>query len=306
MSRPDYPTAPRDDLVEQLHGQPVSDPYRWLEDMTAPATQEWSAAQDALFESSLGELPGRELLQRRLTELLGAGVIGGPSWRQDRQFFMRRTAEQEHAVLLTVDAAGTERTLIDPVALDPSGTTTLDAWQPSKEGDLLAYQLSAGGTEESELYVMDVASGNVVEGPIDRTRYSPVAWLPGAEAFYYVRRVAPDDLPADEQQFHRRVWLHRVGTDPEQDVLVFGDGLDKTNYYGVSVSMDGRWLTIGASAGTAPRNDLWLADLSLSSPRRRSSRWCSRASTPARRCTSGATAGPTCSPTGMPRAAGWR
>jgi prolyl oligopeptidase len=265
MSHPDYPAASRDERVEQLHGRPVSDPYRWLEDVTTPATQEWSAAQDALVESSLGRLRGRDRLQRRLTELLGAGVIGGPSWRRDRQFFMRRTADQEHAVLLTVDPDGTERTLIDPVALDPSGTTTLDAWQPSKEGDLLAYQLSAGGTEESELFVMDVATGNLVEGPIDRTRYSPVAWLPGGEAFYYVRRVAPAGLPPDEQQFHRRVWLHRVGTDPEQDALVFGEGLDKTNYYGVSVSMDGRWLSIGASAGTAPRNDLWLADLSLSS-----------------------------------------
>src|SRR5215210_6227128 len=266
MSHPDYPSAPRDDLVEQLHGQPVSDPYRWLEDVSAPATQDWSAAQDALFEASLGELPGRELLQRRLTELLGAGVIGGPSWRQDRHFFMRRTAEQEHALLLTVDAAGTERTLIDPIALDPSGTTTLDAWQPSKEGDLLAYQLSAGGTEESELFVMDVATGDRVDGPIDRTRYSPVAWLPGGNAFFYVRRLAPDLVPADEQQFHRRVWLHRLGAYPAEDVLVFGGGLDKTNYYGVAVSMDGRWLTIGASAGTAPRNDLWLADLSLSAP----------------------------------------
>ncbi|MEP6759744.1 MAG: prolyl oligopeptidase family serine peptidase [Sporichthyaceae bacterium] len=266
MSHPDYPAAPREDQVEQLHGHRVSDPYRWLEDATAPATQAWSAAQDALADASLGELRGRNRLQRRLTELLSAGVIGGPSWRRDRQFFMRRTADQEHAVLLTVDPDGTERTLLDPVALDPSGTTTLDAWQPSKEGDLLAYQLSAGGTEESDLFVMDVATGVLVEGPIDRTRYSPVAWLPGAEAFYYVRRVAPDGLPADEQQFHRRVWLHRVGTDPEQDALVFGDGLDKTNYYGVSVSMDGRWLSIGASAGTAPRNDLWLADLSLSAP----------------------------------------
>jgi prolyl oligopeptidase len=61
------------------------------------------------------------------------------------------------------------------------------------------------------------------------------------------------------------VWLHRLGTDPEEDVLVFGEGLDMTNYYSVSVSMDGRWLTIGASAGTAPRNDLWLADLASSS-----------------------------------------
>jgi prolyl oligopeptidase len=266
MSRPDYPDAPRAELVEELHGHRVTDPYRWLEDVTAPATQAWSAAQDSLFEAVAGDLRGRDRLQRRLAELLGAGVISGPSWRGDQQFFMRRTAEQEHAVLLTVDADGTERTLIDPVALDPSGTTTLDAWQPSKEGALLAYQLSAGGTEESELHVLDVATGEPVEGPIDRTRYSPVAWLPGEAAFYYVRRLDPDLLPADERQFHRRVWLHRVGTDPSADVLVFGDGLDKTNYYGVSVSMDGRWLSIGASAGTAPRNDLWLADLSQSAP----------------------------------------
>ncbi|MDQ1643543.1 MAG: prolyl oligopeptidase [Actinomycetota bacterium] len=264
MSRPRYPDAPPTDVVEHLQGRDVSDPYRWLEDVESAATTEWSDGQDRLFDSVASDLDGRDRLRRRLGELLEAGVVGGPSWRGDRQFFMRRSADQEHAVLLTVDADGTERTLLDPVAIDPSGTTTLDAWQPSKEGHLLAYQLSAGGTEESDLFVMDVATGQPVEGPIDRTRYSPVAWVPGGGAFYYVRRLPPELIPDDDQQYHRRVWLHRVGTDPAHDVLVFGDGLDKTNYYGVSVSMDGRWLTIGASAGTAPRNDLWLADLSSS------------------------------------------
>jgi prolyl oligopeptidase len=152
------------------------------------------------------------------------------------------------------------------MAIDPSGTTTLDAWQPSKEGHLLAYQLSEGGREESVLRVMDVATGEVVDGPVDRARYSPVAWLPGGEAFYYVRRIDTSDLPEDEQQYHRRVWLHRVGADPADDVLVFGEGRDKTTYYGAAVSMDGRWLTVSASVGTAPRNDLWLADLEASSP----------------------------------------
>ena len=105
-----------------------------------------------------------------------------------------------------------ERVLLDPMQIDPEGTTTLDSWQPSKEGDLVAYQLSTGGTEESVLRVLDVATGEVVDGPIDRARYSPVAWLPGGEAFFYVRRLAPELLPADEVQYHRRVWLHRLGT----------------------------------------------------------------------------------------------
>ena len=85
--------------------------------------------------------------------------------------------------------------LLDPVAIDPAGTTTLDAWQPSKEGHLVAYQVSSGGTEESVLHVLDVATGELVDGPIDRARYSPVAWLPGGEAFYYVRRLPPESSP---------------------------------------------------------------------------------------------------------------
>jgi prolyl oligopeptidase len=266
MTSPAYPEARRSDDEDVLHGTPVPDPYRWLEDDTAPETVAWSEAQDALLAAHTADLPGRERLRARVAELLGAGMVGTPVWRGQRQFFLRRTAEQEHAVLHTVDPDGTERVLIDPIAVDPSGMTTLDAWQPSKEGALLAYQLSAGGTEESVLHVLDVATGQHVDGPIDRARYSPVAWLPGGDAFYYVRRVDPATVPEDEAQYHRRVWLHRLGTSADDDTLVFGEGQDKTNYYGVTVSMDGRWLVVGASAGTAPRNDLWLADLTEGSP----------------------------------------
>src|SRR6185437_3739919 len=157
-----------------------------------------------------------------------------------------------------------ERVLIDPIAIDKSGTTTLDAWQPDKEGRLLCYQLSEGGDEESVLRVMDVATGEVVDGPIDRCRYTAVAWLPGGKAFYYTRRLAPGLVPDGEEQYHRRVYLHRLGNPADEDVLIFGDGMEKTNYYSVSVSRDGRWLTVGAAAGTAPRNDLWIADLTAS------------------------------------------
>lgn len=262
-----YPPAQRQDIVEDIHGHRVADPYRWLEDADAPETREWLAAQDRLFHKVADALPGREALRARLGELLGAGSVGAPVWRGERRFFTRRAADQEHPVLYTVDPDGSERVLVDPMVLDPGGTTTLDGWQPDKEGRLLAYKVSTGGDEESLLYVMDVATGDRVEGPIDRARYSAVAWLPGGTAYYYARRLPARDVPAGEEQYHRRVYLHRVGTEPDtDDVLIFGDGLDKTNYYGVGVSRDGRWLTISASQGTAPRNDLWIADLSASSP----------------------------------------
>ena len=129
---PTYPPAPRLDLVEDLHGHPVADPYRWLEDPDSTETKDWSAAQDALLQDARGGWPGRDHLRGRLSELLSAGIVSAPVWRGERQFFMRRTASQEHAVLLTKDADGTERTLIDPIAIDPSGLTTLDSWQPDQ------------------------------------------------------------------------------------------------------------------------------------------------------------------------------
>ncbi|SOC46239.1 prolyl oligopeptidase [Blastococcus aggregatus] len=257
-----YPDAPRLDLVEDLHGHAVADPYRWLEDAEDPRTVAWSEAQDALAAEVLAGLPLRAEFAARMQELVHAGAVGLPVWRGARAFSTRRDPGQEHAVLRVTEADGTVRVLVDPMALDPAGTTTLDAWSPSIEGDRLAYQLSVGGDEESQLYVLDVASGELLDGPVDRCRYSPVAWLPGGEELFYVRRLAPELVPADEQQFHRRVWRHRVGGDPADDVLVHGEGSDPASYFGVHTSRDGRWLVVSRSVGTAPRDDVWLADLS--------------------------------------------
>jgi prolyl oligopeptidase len=290
--RVEYPAAQRLNLVEDLFGHPVADPYRWLEDADSPQAGEWLAAEESLWEGYRAGLTEREAFAARVRELLRVGSVGLPAWRGTTQFYTRRDPDQEHAVLYVADGAagaGTspaadaesaadaasasaadageaERALIDLGAIDPSGRTTLDAWQPDKEGRLLAYQLSHGGDEESLLRVLDVSTGELVDGPIDRCRYSGVAWLPGGKAFYYVRRLPSDAVPEGEAQYHRRVYLHMVGAPPESDVEVFGAGRDKTTYYGAGVSMDGRWLIISASIGTAPREDIWIADLTASDP----------------------------------------
>jgi prolyl oligopeptidase len=264
-----YPPAERLDLVEDRHGHRVPDPYRWLEDPGDPRTVAWCAAQDELAARRLSALPGRDRLTALVDPLVRAGTVGVPVWRAGRAFFLRRRADQEHAVLYVREPDGVEHALVDVHREDPTGKTVLDAWTPSREGTRLAVLTSVGGDEESRLFVLDVPSGHVIEGPIARTKFSPIAWLPGGEELIYVRRLPPEAVPAGEHAFHRRVWRHKVGADPDQnDVLLHGEGLDATMFYELDASGDGRWLTITGSRGTARRNWLWVLDLHGDGPAR--------------------------------------
>ncbi len=260
-----YPPAQRLDIVDELHGHAVPDPYRWLEDPDDPATRRWSNGQDALVNQVRATWPARPELARQLTELFAAGDVAAPVWRRARSFEWSRPAGAEMGHLLTTDPDGTQRVLVDPIALDPAGTTTLDRWDVSAEGDLLAYQLSTGGTEFSRLFVLDVATGAIVDGPIERVRYSSLGWLRGGGAFYYVRHLDPAEH-GPEALLQRRVYLHRLGTDPADDHLVFGADAPTGTYFYPRVSADGRYLTVVSSLGTDPRNDVWLADLSEGDP----------------------------------------
>src|SRR5262249_36547478 len=129
------------------------------------------------------------------------------------------------------------------------------------DGSRLAYGLSEGGTEDAKLRVMDVATGMILDGPIDRMRHTPVAWLPDGDAFYYVRHLTDEAAPDGDGYLHRRVYRHVVGVDPETDPLVFGADSPRTTFFYVTISDDGRWLAVCPQRGTDARNDVWLADL---------------------------------------------
>ena len=138
--RVEYPAAQRLNLVEDLFGHQVADPYRWLEDADSPQTEEWLAAEESLWDGYRAGLTDREAFAARVRELLRVGSVGLPAWRGTTQFYTRRDPDQEHAVLYVADTprhryprrrlrreTPAERALIDLVAIDPSGRTTLDA-----------------------------------------------------------------------------------------------------------------------------------------------------------------------------------
>ncbi|WP_329575695.1 prolyl oligopeptidase family serine peptidase [Kitasatospora sp. NBC_01250] len=251
------------DPPAQQPGQPgqPADPYRWLENADDPAVREWTEKQEAAYRAAADGWRSRAGARERLRVLLDrVGTPSAPRPAGDRLFLARCRPGGELPELVVVEPDGTERVLVDPALVDPSGSTTLEEFEPSWDGRLLSYQLAPGGTENAVLLVLDVDSGRLLDPPIDRVRRSTVAWLPDSSGFYYVRRLRAED------QYHRRVRLHLLGTDPDTDPVVFGAGRESTQHYTVRISPDGRLLAVSAGAGTARRRDLWLADLTGAPP----------------------------------------
>ncbi|HEX7878917.1 MAG TPA: prolyl oligopeptidase family serine peptidase [Candidatus Eisenbacteria bacterium] len=253
-----YPESRVEDVVDTLHGTPVHDPYRWLEDDDSDAVRRWTANQNALTQSVLGGVPGRDYIRQRLSELLKIGTIDAPKVRGQRLFFMARSGDQQQPVLY-VKENGASRVLVDPNTLSGDGTTALDWWYPSPDGRLLAWGSSKNGDEWSTLRVRDVESGSDRIEAIPRTRAASVAWLPDGSGFYYTRYPAVGDVPAGQENYHRRVFRHALDTDLAADSLVFGDGRAPEDWVDIQISKDGRWLLASVSIGWN-RTDLYLSD----------------------------------------------
>ena len=261
MARFSYPAARRGDVVEDLFGLRVADPYRWLEDGQDARVRDWAVAQDRLFRTFRAGWSERRTWASLVERVSSFGVSEPPLVRGSVMFLAEQRPEDEQRRLLVIDAEGDRRVLIDPVEIDPSGHTGLFAWWPSREGERVAVQLEVAEQPGSDIVVLDVRTGQVVDGPLPRARNTSLAWLPGGDAFYYVSRVPDEELAPGDARLHRRVRLHRVGTPWRSDTVVFGGDDAPDHYYGLTVSADGSRLAITAVTGPAPHNDVYVAEL---------------------------------------------
>ena len=228
--------------METIFGTEVQDPYRWLEDAAAPEVREWVASQQAFARDHLDRLPGRPALERRLRESADIGSLGVHVPRGRYRFLTRRKPGMQQPALYVVDGQGGERLLVDPAPQSPDGATAIDWWYPSEDGELVAYGISEGGDEESVLHVLETATGRLLPDRIDRCRAATVAFEPGNRVLLYSRQPSPGSVPAGEESYHRHVHRHVLGTDPDTDADLLGEGRPLTDFPGLlSVASSGRW-----------------------------------------------------------------
>jgi len=251
-SSPDYPSTRRSEQVDDYHGTIVSDPYRWLEDLSAPATQRWIEAQNALTRPYLFALPGRDVFAARLRALIDYERFGVPQARGGRYVYTYNTGRLEQDQLwITDDPAQRGHLLLDPNPLAADGTVSIGGFELSRDGAYLAYSLSDGGSDWRSWAVLDVDSGQALAERLDGIKFSGVSWAPDGRGFFYSRY--PEFEPPGGYDDARQVsiWYHEVGSPQTDDQLVFAVNDHPTrNPYG-AVTDDGRYLVITLFDGYA-------------------------------------------------------
>jgi prolyl oligopeptidase len=260
MTKLTYPATPRVEQIDDYHETQVADPYRWLEDLDGEAVRDWVAAENEVSRPFLEALPGRAAIEKRLAELWNYERRGVPRKRGPRYFWLHNDGLENQDVAMVADAAdGEPRVLLDPNTWATDGKASLAGLEPSRDGRLVAYARSEGGTDWRDWRVRDVETGSDLPDLITFTKFTDISWTRDSAGFYYSRYPAGPDGAGDGMKAVS-VWLHRVGTPQSEDREIFAVAdHPQRNAYG-RVTEDGRWLVLHIAEGYL-ENALWVLDL---------------------------------------------
>jgi prolyl oligopeptidase len=259
-----YPPARECDQVDDYHGTPIRDPYRWLEDPDADESRRWIEAENALTQSFLSGISARTPLAARIRELWNYERWSVPSRRGKYWFQYKNDGLQNQAVLYKQTALDAPpAVLFDPNLLSADGTIALGGVDFTEDGALMAYGLSEAGSDWVEWRVREVATGVDREDLVRWSKFCGAAWSRDNAGFYYSRYPEPSrptgGAAFEEANYHHKLYYHRLGRPQAEDELIYEDPAHKERGVAAVVSEDGDYLVLGIWEGTDRRNRLYYS-----------------------------------------------
>lgn len=256
-----YPAAPSDNTVDNYFGHEVADPYRPLENDTAAATLEWVKAENKVTQDYLSKIPFRKQMRDRLEALNNYPKTGMPSKANDgKYYFFKNDGLQNQAVLYRTDTPdGEAEVFLDPNTLSDDGTVALTGVYQSHDGKHTAYTISRSGSDWTEIYVLDTATGKLLDDHIEWAKFTGAAWQ--GDGFYYSAYARPEEGKefSNANEYHK-VYYHKLGTPQSEDKIVYENKNEPLHFHSVDITDDESVLIVmGGGAGNG--NSLFIKDL---------------------------------------------
>ncbi len=258
-----YPKTKTVDTVDTYFGISVKDPYRWLEDDRSAETENWVKSQNETTFSYLDNIPFRNALKERLSQLWNYKKVGAPFIEGDYTYFYKNDGLQNQHVIYRHNSnrpPSTAEVFLDPNTFSKDGTTSLGALSFSKNGKLLAYSISEGGSDWRKVIIMDVESKKITEDTLVDIKFSGISWYKN-EGFYYSSYDKPKGSELSAKTDQHKVYYHKIGTPQHLDQPIYGhDPKEKHRYISAIVTENDTYLAIYASVSTSG-NKLYIKDL---------------------------------------------
>lgn len=257
-----YPQTEKLDHKDTYFGVEVADPYRWLEDDLSDKTKAWVTAQNDVTQDYLKQIPFRNAIKDRLEKLWNFEKFSAPFEEGDYIYWYKNDGLQNQAVLYRKKGEnGKEEIFLDPNKFSTDGTTSLAGISFSKDGSLVAYQLSEGGSDWRKVVVLNAADKSTIGDTLIDVKFSGLAWQ-GNEGFYYSSYEKPKaGSTLSAMTDVHKLYFHKLNTPQKDDQLIFGGEQLKRRYIGASLTEDERFLIVSA-ANTTSGNELWIKDTS--------------------------------------------
>lgn len=224
------PVAPVRSVTDTYFGVAVTDPYRYMEDLKNPEVADWMKAQAEYTRQTLAKIPQRDEILKEVTTFgdAAASRVSSVQVVAEKLYYLKRRADENISKLYTRNGfTGTERLLVDPDKMPaPEGKHfAIDYFAASQDNKYLAYGISIGGSEESVLHVINVATGTETGDVIDRANFGSPSWLPDGRLLYNrLQKLAPG-APVTEKYLNSRAYVHVLGKNPDDDTPLLGAGL---------------------------------------------------------------------------------
>jgi prolyl oligopeptidase len=254
-----YPETKKIDQVDTYFSEKINDPYRWLEDDRSAETEAWVKAQNVVTYGYLEQIPYRNQLKTRMEQLWNYEKISAPFKEGEYTYYYKNNGLQNQSVLYRKDKAGKEEIFLDPNTFSKDGTTSLGGLNFSKDGSLVAYSISEGGSDWRKVIVMEAKTKKIIGDTIVDVKFSGVSWHKN-EGFYYSSYDKPVGSELSAKTDQHKLYYHKLNTSQKTDKLVFGGDV-KRRYVGGGVSEDEKYLFITAANSTSG-NELYYLDLS--------------------------------------------
>ena len=260
----DYHITKKIPVVDTYFETEIIDNYRWLEDDMSSETEDWVSKQNELTYDYLNKIPFRDELKTRLSDLWNYEKISAPFKEGEYTYFYKNSGLQNQMVLYRQLGDNNPEVFLDPNTFSIDGTTSLAGTSFSKDGSLLAYSISEGGSDWRKIIVMNVESNQIIEDTLVDVKFSGISWKSN-DGFYYSSYDKPKGSELSEKTDQHKLYYHKLETSQKSDKLIYGGNKDEKNrYIRGYVTSDNRFLVINAAKKTTG-NKLFIKDLRTNS-----------------------------------------